>query len=235
MPRNFEWLSALLTGAQRGPRFWLQIGGITLALLNGIGLYFYLDPPGGSRADLVAEGQGVRSQIFATRNVATRLRNVAEKVQLGSTESGDFETKYFLPKRAAYAAIIAEIQRMAQNSGLRERDAVFAEEPIEGTADLTLLTSTANYEGTYDNLMRFLFEVDKSPMLLMLDNLQAAPQQKGGQINTSIRFQTVVLEGAGLPVSNTSAGNVSAATASSVGSATVGNTTVVNVGPGTMR
>jgi len=34
--------------------------------------------------------------------------------------------------------------------------------------------------------------------LLMLDNLQAAPQQKGGQISTSIRFQTIVQEGPGL-------------------------------------
>ncbi len=198
MPRNFEWLSALLSGTQRGPRFWLQIAGIVLALFNGIALYFYLDPPGGSRAELMAEGQQVRNEIAVTRNVEVRLRNVAEKVQLGSTESSDFERKYFLPKRVAYEAVIAEIQRMAQASGLRERDAVFAEEPIEGTADLTLLTSTANYEGSYDNLMRFLYEVDKSPMLLMLDNLQAAPQQKSGQISTSIRFQTIVQEGPGV-------------------------------------
>lgn len=202
MPRNFEWLSALLGGNQRGPRFWLQITGLALALFNGIALYFYLDPPGGSRADLAAEGQQVRNEIAITRSGAVRLRNVADKVQLGSTESADFETKYFLPKRVAYEAVIAEIQRMAAASGLRERDAVFAEEPIEGTADLTLLTNTANYEGTYDNLMRFLFEVDKSPMLLMLDNLQAAPQQKGGQISTSIRFQTIVQESPGLDIGN---------------------------------
>jgi Tfp pilus assembly protein PilO len=194
MPRNFEWLSSLFTGAQRGPRFWLQLAGIVLALCNGIALYFYLDPPGGSRADLIAEGQHVRNEIAATRGRATRLRDVAEKVQLGSKESSDFEIKYFLPKREAYEAVIAEIQRMTQESGLRERDAVYSEEPIEGTADLTILTNTANYEGTYDNLVRFLHQVDQSPMLLMLDNLQAAPQQKGGQINTSIRFQTIVQE-----------------------------------------
>src|SRR5579875_3454583 len=108
MPRNFEWRAALLSGAQRGPRFWLQAAGISLALLNGIALYFYLDPPGGSRADLMAEGQQVRNEIAVTRSVATRLRNVAENVQVGSKESSDFETKYFLPKRAAYEAVIAE-------------------------------------------------------------------------------------------------------------------------------
>jgi hypothetical protein len=195
MRRNFDWLPALFNGTQSGPRFWLQIGGIVLALANGIALYFYLDPPGGSRADLLAEGQQVRTQIAVTRRAANRLRNVANKVALGSTQSADFETKYFLPKRLAYEAVIGETQRMAHESGLEERDAIFTEEPIEGTADLTLLTTTANYEGSYDNLMRFLYQVDKSRMLLMLDNLQAAPQQKGGQINTAIRFQTIVQEG----------------------------------------
>lgn len=194
MRRNFDWLSSLFGGAQSGPRFWLQWVGIVLALLNGTALYFYLDPPGGSRADLVQEGQQVRNQIAATRTREVRLGTVAQKVQLGSTESADFEAKYFLPKRIAYEAVIAEIQRMAQASGLRERDAVYTEEPIEGTVDLSLLNNTASYEGSYDNLMRFLYEVDESPMLLMLDNLQAAPQQKGGQINISIRFQTIVQE-----------------------------------------
>ncbi len=202
MRRRFDWLPALLSGAQRGPRFWLQIGGIALALFNGIALYFYLDPPGGTRAELTQQGTEVRNQIAATRKMAGRLGTVAEKVQLGSAESADFETKYFLPKRIAYGAVIAEIQRMAQASGLRERDAVYTEEPIEGTADLSLLNNTANYEGSYDNLMRFLFEVDESPMLLMLDNLQAAPQLKGGQINTSIRFQTIVQEGPGVGLVN---------------------------------
>jgi hypothetical protein len=87
------------------------------------------------------------------------------------------------------------LQRMAAASGLQEGDRVYSEEPIEGTADLTLLNIAANnYQGTYDNLMHFLYEVDKSPMLLMLDTLLAAPQQTGGRVNSSLRFQAVIQE-----------------------------------------
>jgi Tfp pilus assembly protein PilO len=168
------------------------VTGAVLALLNGIALFFYLDPPGGSRSELTQESLQVRNQISATRERALRLKSVAAKVQLGNTESSDFESKYFLPRRTAYAALITEIQRMAKSSALQERDAVYSEEPIEGTSDLTLVSSTAQYEGSYDNLMRFLHELDHSPMLLMLENLQAAPQQRGGQINTEIRFQAII-------------------------------------------
>ena len=192
MRRNFDWLSAANDGGRRGLRFWLQITGGVLALLNGVALFFYLVPPGGSRKELAQQQLSVRTQVAATRASTQYLRSTAAKVQVSGAQSSGFESKYFLPKRTAYETVIAEIQAMAKASSLQERDSVFTEEPVEGTSDLSLLTITASYEGSYENLMRFLFEVDRCPMLLMLENLQAAPQQKGGQINTSIRFQAIL-------------------------------------------
>jgi Tfp pilus assembly protein PilO len=195
MLRNFDWVAR--SNGTRGVRFWLQILAVVLACLNVVALFFYFDPPGGSRRQLSQQDLQIRNQITGTRGKALKLKSVAAKVQLGSAESADFESKYFLPNRVAYATVIAEIQRMAKTSNLRERDAVFTEEPVEGSADLSILSSTANYEGTYANLMRFLYEVDHSPMLLILENLQAAPQQTNGQIATSIRFQAIMREGSG--------------------------------------
>ncbi len=173
-------------------RFWLQISSIVLAILNAIALFLYFAPPGGSRADLAQQSEQTRNEIAAARNRAMRLKNVAEKVEIGSSQSADFESKYFLPKRTAYGTVISEIQRMAKYAGVKEREAVFAEEPIEGTTDLSLLNVTADYEGSYEGLLRFLNAADHSPMLLMLDALGATPQQKGGEINTSIRFQAII-------------------------------------------
>lgn len=194
MPRNFDWRAAKV-GTQHGPRRVLQIIGAALAMLNGFALFVYFDV--GSRSELAQESVQVRRETTATRNRALHLKSIAEKVQLSGTQASNFQSMYFLPKRVAYERVIAEIQRMAKASGLQEREAVYTEEPIEGTADLSLLNATATYEGPYDSLMRFLHEADISPMMLMLDSMQAAPQQRGGQINTSIRFQAIVLEPAG--------------------------------------
>lgn len=194
MRKNFEWLTGGVNGQPRGVRLWLQVTGAALALLNGVALFLYLAPPGGSRETLIEQSRQVRNEIAAARARSVRLKTIAGKVEVGSTESSDFESKFFLPKRVAYENVIAEIQRMSAASGTKERDSVFTEEPIEGTADLSLLNITGNYEGTYDNLMRFLHEVDRSPMLLMLDTLQAAPQQHAGVLTTSIRFQAVLRE-----------------------------------------
>ncbi len=196
MLRNFELPFFKSSIGQRGVRFWLQTAAAVLAALNCAALFLYFEPPGGSRADLTADSQQIRMEIATAKAQAARLKTISGKVQVGSQQSGAFEGKYFLGNRAAYEAVIEEIQSMAKQAGLRERDAVFNEEPIEGTSDLLLLNATASYEGSYDGLMHFLNLVDHSPMLLMLDNLQAAPQQKSGQINTSIRFQAIVRESA---------------------------------------
>jgi hypothetical protein len=165
-----------------------------LAVLNAVALAFLLFPPGGTREELSEQIQQLRGQIASARAQTTRLKTTAANVQSGSAQSSSFEAKYFLPKRLAYVAVVGEIQRMAKASGLEERDGVYTEEPIEGTVDLSVLNITSNYEGSYVSLMRFLNEVDRSPMLLMLDALQAAPQQKSGQVNASVRFQAIVRE-----------------------------------------
>jgi hypothetical protein len=181
-------------GVPKGPAAWLRFSAVLLALLNAVALFFYFVPPGGSRSDLTVQSMELQQRIAGTHAASLRLRTVASKVQLGNHESSDFESKYFLPKRLAYEAVLAELQRMAAASGMQDRGGAYTEEPIEGTSDLTLLNLTANFEGTYANLMQFLYQVDKSPMLLMLDTLTAAPLQSGHLLNTSLRFQYIFRE-----------------------------------------
>ena len=194
MPRNFDFRSVAARGGYRTPRFWLQIAAGVLLVLNIAAAYLYVAPPGGSRRQLTQQHESLRRQIRGARLQTVHLQAVSNKVQLGSVEATQFQSQYFLPQRDAYEAVISEIERMANASGLQERDAVFSEDHIEGTDDLTLLNVTANYQGSYANLMHFLNEADKSPMLLMLDSVTAAPQQRTAQISTSIKFQAVVRE-----------------------------------------
>lgn len=194
MPRSFSFLPSPST--REGPRFWLQSAAIALGVLNVVALILYLFPPGGSRRELEDQAAQIRTQITAASRLANRQRAVAQNVQLGSAQSADFMKHFILPKRVAFAEVISEIQRIARVSGMSEKDASYTEEPIEGTADLTLLGSSANYEGSYENLRKFLYHVDRSPFLIMLESLQVAPQQRGNQVNSNIKFQAVIQDDA---------------------------------------
>jgi Tfp pilus assembly protein PilO len=193
MRSSFDWRSLSSKNLNRGVRFWLQTVVGILAVSNAVALFLYFDPPGGSRAELTAQSEQLKFSINAAKAQGSRLRKVSTQVQLGSQQAVDFQSHYILPKRLAYETIMAEIQRMAQASNLNERDGQMTEEPIEGTADLTLLTNAVNFEGSYDSLMRFLYAVDRSPQLLWLDTLTATPQ-KAGQVTAQIRFQAVTRE-----------------------------------------
>ncbi len=179
-----------------------------LALFNAAALYFYLFPPGGSRQDLELESVQVRTQIRAAQVQAARSHGLASNMQTASEQASAFSDKYFLPARTADATVYEEIYRMATASGVQEREAGFAKEPIDGSADLTLLSITANFEGSNATLMKFLNEADHSPMLLVLDSLTltASPQQHNSNINTQIRFQAIVREPAPMPVPVSTAG-----------------------------
>ena len=176
---------------RRGTRFWLQAAVGTLAALNLAALVLYFAPPGGSQEELTAESQHLRTELAAARSQTARLKRVSGKVQTGSEESVDFEARYILPKRQAYETIIEELQKMAKAANLEQGEGVWTEEAIEGTADLTVLTHTTTFQGSYQSLMRFLYEVDHSPTLLILYTLQATPQ-KAGQVSAQMKFQAII-------------------------------------------
>lgn len=179
----------------RGLAFWLQVALAVLLLLNLAALYFYFSPPGGSRAQLTDEEAQVRQEIRLHRMSASRLRTIASKVEKGGDEGGAFARQYFLPRRTAFGTLVTELLRMSTAAGLSERERTYSEDPIEGTDDLTLLTVNANYQGTYANLVQFLNQVDHSRLLLILDTLNATPQQPGSQtLNVTLRFLAVIRE-----------------------------------------
>jgi Tfp pilus assembly protein PilO len=187
MLKAFSWSEA--TGAAGWTvQFRLKAACGVLAFLNAVALFLYLVPPGGTREELAQQGVQLRNRIAAARSQSVVLKTTSAKVQDGSGQASSFQATYFLRKRTAYEAVIEEIQHLAKTSGMQERD-----------ADLSLLNATANYSGSYGNLMHFLYEVDRSPMLLMLDSLNATPQPKGGDINASIRFQAIVVEDPSAP------------------------------------
>jgi Tfp pilus assembly protein PilO len=193
MLSTFKTLFKDNKGVRRSARFWLQAAAITLAVLNAAALYLYFDPPGGSREELSGQSRQMQASITTARLQTERLKKISANVQLGGEQAREFEARYFLPKRQAYQAILSEIQRMAQAANLQQRDATWNEEPIEGSDDLSVLTNQVNFEGSYTGLMKFLYEVDHSPQMLMLDTLTASPQ-KAGQITATVRFQAVIRE-----------------------------------------
>jgi Tfp pilus assembly protein PilO len=192
MSRNFELLN--FKGAS-GPALWLKAALAVLVVLNLAAIYLYFAPPGGSRRQLTEQDASIRRESAARFQAASHLKVVSQKVELGGEQTSRFAKQYFIPNRMAFSVLVGEMLRMSSAAGLHEGQRAYSQEPIEGTDDLNLLTINANYSGSYDQLMNFLNQVDRSDQLLILDTLSATPMQQGsGILNVTMRFLAIVKE-----------------------------------------
>jgi hypothetical protein len=52
---------------------------------------------------------------------------------------------------------------------------------------------TANFESSYENLLRFVNMIDKADRLLIMESLNATPQQGGAKLNVMMKLDTFVV------------------------------------------
>jgi hypothetical protein len=99
-----------------------------------------------------------------------------------------------MPRRLAYSTIVAELNDLASQAKITPRDSAWALEPVEGSDTLDMLQISANFEGLYPDLIHFINLLDKSDRLMIIESLNATPQQSGGRLNVMLKLDTFVEE-----------------------------------------
>jgi Tfp pilus assembly protein PilO len=187
-------------GAAKSARIIRIVLGVLLGL-NLIGAGLVLFPPGGSAEDLERQLASLQSQAAQKRALLEQTRKHASAVEKGRADGDQFLGQYFLARRGAYTALLTELNSAAQSSGIKPRETAYATDPIEGSDTLSMMVITANFEGTYPDLMNFVHAIDASPRLLIIDSLTAAPEQGTNLLAVSLKIDAFVREEAPGPVS----------------------------------
>jgi Tfp pilus assembly protein PilO len=178
----------------RDPKVVLRaiLGALLGANLVAAGLVLF--PPGGSAEDLERQLASLQSQIQSRQVVLERTRRHTDEVEKGRMQGDEFLSDYFLPLRSHTSALFTELEAAATEAKIKPRELALAIEPVEGSDTLSMLTITANYEGAYTDLLHFVHEVDRSPRLLIIESLNAAPVQGSGQLSISMKLESFVRE-----------------------------------------
>jgi Pilus assembly protein, PilO len=184
MPRNFNVAAGVPV------RWRIALGVLLLAAIGAAWIVMY--PPGGSADELQRQLVALESQTAAKRMLLASTREHVSAVEQGRTEGDKFLNEYFLARRTAYSTLLSELVEAADRAKIKPKEHAYATEPIEGSDSLSMMSISANYEGTYANLMRFVHELDRSPRLLIIEALNAAPEQSGGTLNISMKIDTFV-------------------------------------------
>ena len=176
------------------------LGAAALLVCNLVALFFVVRPPGGSAQELRALAADLRNEVRQRQGALTRTRDIAGKVQVGRGEAEHFMDAWFLDRRTMSSTVVADLVEMGHQAGLRQKETQLSTEPVEGTDDLSMLTVSVNYEGAYADLMKLLNEIDRSKRLVIIESLQAAPQQGSNVLNINVRLNGFVRDNVTSPL-----------------------------------
>ena len=164
------------TSSKRGAAQIARIITGVLLVANLFAACLVLYPPGGSQEALEEDLVRLQRQVKQAKARMEETRQHALAVQKGRTDADQFLTQYFIPRRVAPTMLLTELRDITKRAGIQDRGNAFSIDLIEGSDTLGMLTITANFEGTYRNLLNFVREIDRSPSLLIIESLNAAPQ-----------------------------------------------------------
>lgn len=203
MPKSFSFVPAtgnlrrLNLASMKDPRVSVRAALGTLLLFNLIAALILFKPWGGSAEDLERQLVSMRQEFPQRQATLARTKSLVEKVEKARSEGDQFMDTFMLTGRNASSSIIGELDRAATLVSLKPRESTFAVEPIDGSDTLGILTISANYEGAYPNLTKFINELDRSPRFLIIESLQASPQPVGPAINVNFRLKAFIRDETG--------------------------------------
>jgi len=196
MPRSFD-ISRLKGASLKDPRVLARLALGVLLAANLAAAIVAFKPFGGSAEDLMRQEQALRAQLQELEMKQVRTRSLADKVQLARKEGDQFLSGYVLDRRSTMSSIEEELNRTAKEAGIKRGQTAMVLEPIEGSDTLSMLTITAGFEGNYAALVKLVNLLDKSSRFLIIENMVAAPQVGGQNLNVSLKLDAFVRETAG--------------------------------------
>jgi type IV pilus assembly protein PilO len=196
MPRSFK-LPRLNTLSVKDPRVAMRVVLGVLALANVIAALIVFKPWGGSPEDLHRQREQLTEQLAQNRKRLEGASQLVSKVERARSEGNRFMADYMMDRRTTFSTIVAELDKAATEAGIKPREKSMNLELVEGSDTVYQMSITSGYEGTYANLTKFVNVLDRSPRFLIIESLQASPQQGSGSLSISIKLDTFVREAPG--------------------------------------
>ena len=190
MRRNFK-------AAVRDPRVVVRaILGVFLAA-NLVAAVLAFKPFGGSADDLRRHRADLQDQLMQMQARLAQTKALASKVEKARAEGDQFLDRYVTDRRTTFSTVFEELDRTAQDAGIKPRDRNVELNEIEGSDTLEMMSITAGYEGSYESLQKFMGLLDRSPRFLIIESLVASPQQGGQMYTVTLKLDTFVKEAPG--------------------------------------
>jgi hypothetical protein len=196
MRRSFSFGKVDLASVRvSDPRVMMRVVIGALLLANLAAAVVAFKPFGGSAADLRREQASLNAQLADARRSARTASGLVDKMDVARREGDQFLEKYIIDSRLQASTLEGELAAMARQAGIRPLPSQSVNEEIEGSDTFQMVRITAGFEGSYASLKKLLELLDKSPRLLILENMTVQPPQtqQGAQtVNVNLTLDAFV-------------------------------------------
>jgi Tfp pilus assembly protein PilO len=187
MTRNFDWTK--LKQPQVAMR--VVIGALLAANLAMAVIAF--KPFGGSADDLRRQADRLHDQVAAIQARLAINKRLVQKVENARKDGDEFLVRYVVERRTASSAVYEELMHMAAESAVQAGQYGFQYDPIKGSDTLQMMTLSLSFEGTYQQIAKFVNLVDRSPRFLVIESMQeSAAQQSTQKLTVTFKIKTFV-------------------------------------------
>lgn len=165
-----------------------------LALCN---LAFYVlavRPAALGESELEASNAALAAQVQQARATAEVVQARAILIETAESDGSALVEEIALPRQSAFSALLTELGAAATQAGIEIRETSYAVEPLEGNEQYGTLAVNASLRGRYDNLVQFLYQLDRSKVFFIIGSLGATPRSDGNlnELQINMRFDTLV-------------------------------------------
>ena len=159
-------------------RRWLLPVFAVLLALNALALVGWTLPQLYRQRYAASRAEAARREVARLREAAAALRARAQAIRGNGVDYQRFYERYAGDERRDLLPTIQAIEEMTSGPGLKTRTRSFRREPMKGTG-LERVQISLPLEGTYDQFVAFLGQVERSPRFLTVDRVAMRSDAEG--------------------------------------------------------
>ena len=163
-----------------------------LLAANAILIYFLFRAPGASETDRRTEIARLEVEERATRQLVERLRGLRQKVEAATQNERQFAQENFLQRSSASSRILEGVDRLARQNNLKSGGNNFSTSPAANELGWTSVTISMSVEGQYTDLVRFINQMEQSPLFWIVQSLDVSGES-GSQLRLNLQAATYLL------------------------------------------
>jgi Tfp pilus assembly protein PilO len=180
-------------------RRWVRGGLIALLVIDALFFFFSFRPMGFSAAQQQDSLKALRDDAKAKRETVARLKKIESTLSESNRLGDQFYESKFLPAETGFGTVMEEVDKLAVATGVRKGSVSYGVQEIKDRPDLEGVTIDTTLEGEYSKIVRFVNQLEHSPLFLIVDSMGVTGGGKNKTVSVTIKLLTLFRIPQGLP------------------------------------